>query len=102
MKMKKFLAIAFSLPVLSYAGKIGKVEFVKNAALIYRQNGLKKIVILKNVEEMDAKIGKKRASVILYMNSGRVVKMEDIPLSTYRSLENTLTNASMRILTEIK
>jgi len=96
--MKKLLIILLSAE-LFFAGNL---RFVKNSALIYQEKGVKKVIVLRNVEQMNSKIKERSVDVTLYMNSGRVIHIDNLSVTTYKSLENTLTNATMRILKEIK
>ena len=96
--MKK-LIIFFIISSSVFAANI---KLIKNAALIYHENGVKKIIILKNIEEMDVLKHKNLIDVKLYMISKRVILIKNLSFNSYNALENTLTNASMKILKELK
>ncbi len=94
--MKKIFIIL--LPVLLF----GKISLTKNSALIFYEGSKKEIVILRNVEQMEAKIYKNRADVKLFLVSGKIILINNLSIKEYKNLENTLTNNTMRILKEIK
>ncbi len=94
--MKNILIIL--LPVFLFA----KISLIKNSAFIFYEGSKKEIVILRNVEQMEAKIYKNRADVKLFLVSGKVILINNLSIKEYKNLENTLTNNMMRILKEIK
>ena len=79
-----------------------KISLTKNSALIFYEGSKKEIVILRNVEQMEAKIYKNRADVKLFLVSGKIILINNLSIKEYKNLENTLTNNTMRILKEIK
>ena len=78
------------------------IKLFKNAALIYHEKGDKKIIILRNIEQMNVIRHKNSVNVNLFMISKRVISLKNLSFSSYKALENTLTNANMKILKELK
>ncbi|NPA82445.1 MAG: hypothetical protein GXO31_07525 [Epsilonproteobacteria bacterium] len=78
------------------------IKLIKNSALIFYQGNRKEIIILRNVEQMEANIKRKRVDVTLFLVSGKSISLKNLSFKAYKNLENTLTNNTMRILKEIK
>ncbi len=95
--MKKLFFVTL-FPILLLA----KISLVKNSALIFYEGDRKEIVILRNVEQMEAKFLKDRVDVKLFLVSGKIIIINNLSIKEYKNLENTLTNNTMRILKEIK
>ncbi|GEM_PF-5063747 len=95
--MKKLFFVTL-FPILLFA----KISLVKNSALIFYEGDRKEIVILRNVEQMEAKFLKDRVDVKLFLVSGKIIIINNLSIKEYKNLENTLTNNTMRILKEIK
>ncbi len=95
--MKKIFIVTI-FPILLFA----KISLVKNSALIFYEGNKKEIIILRNIEQMEAKLFKNRADVKLFLVSGKIILINNLSIKEYKNLENTLTNNTMRILKEIK
>ncbi len=95
--MKRVVLVTI-FPILLFA----KISLVKNSALIFYEGNKKEIIILRNVEQMEAKLFKNRADVKLFLVSGKIILINKLSIKEYKNLENTLTNNTMRILKEIK
>ncbi len=95
--MKRVVLVTI-FPILLFA----KISLVKNSALIFYEGNKKEIIILRNVEQMEAKLFKNRADVKLFLVSGKIILINNLSIKEYKNLENTLTNNTMRILKEIK
>ena len=95
--MKRVVLVTI-FPILLFA----KISLVKNSALVFYEGNKKEIIILRNVEQMEAKLFKNRADVKLFLVSGKIILISNLSIKEYKNLENTLTNNTMRILKEIK
>ena len=95
--MKRVVLVTI-FPILLFA----KISLVKNSALIFYEGNKKEIIILRNVEQMEAKLFKNRADVKLFLVSGKIILINNLSIKEYKNLENTLTNNTMRILKEVK
>ncbi len=95
--MKRVVLVTI-FPILLFA----KISLVKNSALIFYEGNKKEIIILRNVEQMEAKLFKNRVDVKLFLVSGKIILINKLSIKEYKNLENTLTNNTMRILKEIK